>query len=168
MTSLLVSYSSDHLATLFLLLTKDMQPRLGLLEVLDTLQCIHITANSCLGIRINGTLIAGFLNSTDLRLDYRATVPYISNPFVTMGQTSVEVARRCLYIVTKMYSLYLHYFILIRFTSFGGPSLYVSFLGMETLQGPLSINVTFDRNLDWSHSVPQLLYWDNSMSLSFI
>lgn len=38
--------------------------------------------------------MAGFLNSTNLRLAYRAAVPYISNPFVTMAQTSVEVARR--------------------------------------------------------------------------
>ena len=40
--------------------------------------------------------MAGFLNSTNLRLAYRAAVPYISNPFVTMAQTSVEVARRYL------------------------------------------------------------------------
>ena len=54
--------------------------------------CVWTTFVS--GILINGTLIAGFLNSTDLTLNYRAIVPYISNPFVTMGQTSVEVARR--------------------------------------------------------------------------
>ena len=34
---------------------------------------------------------------------------------------------------------------------------------METLLGPLNVNVTFDRTLDWSHSVPELLYWDIGM-----
>ena len=47
--------------------------------------------------------------------------------------------------------------------TFGGPSFYVSFLGMETLYGPLNVNVTFDRTLEWSYAVPELLYWDNGM-----
>ena len=46
------------------------------------------------GVKLNGTLMAGFLNSTNLRLAYRASDSYISNPFVTMARTSVEVARR--------------------------------------------------------------------------
>jgi len=105
--------------------------------------------------------MAGFLNSTNLRLSYRASVPYISNPFVTMARTSVEVARR--YIKQKFQ---LNFDIsCFRFTTFGGPSFYISFLGMETLLGPLSVNVTFDRTLDWSHSIPELLYWDIGMCL---
>ena len=39
----------------------------------------------------------------------------------------------------------------------------MSFMGMQTLYGPLNVNLTFDRTLDWSHSVPELLYWDNGM-----
>ena len=52
---------------------------------------------------------------------------------------------------------------ILRFTTFGGPSFYVSFMGMQTLYGPLNVNLTIDRTLDWSHSVPELLYWDIGM-----
>jgi len=105
--------------------------------------------------------MAGFLNSTDLRLAYRAAVPYISNPFVTMALTSVQVVRR--YIPSIKFILFLKLFLYFRFTAFGGPSLYMSFLGMEMLYGPVKVNMTFDPNLDWSNSMPELLYWDNSM-----
>ena len=38
--------------------------------------------------------MAGFLKHTDLTLKYRVEVPYISNPLLTMAQTSREIARR--------------------------------------------------------------------------
>lgn len=37
---------------------------------------------------------AGFLSDVDLQRYYRSSSPYISNPYVTMGQTSVNVSRR--------------------------------------------------------------------------
>ena len=47
-----------------------------------------------------------------------------------------------------------------RFTEIGGPSFYVSFLGQESLNGPLRINATYDRLLDWSEAEPELAFWD--------
>ena len=47
-----------------------------------------------------------------------------------------------------------------RFTEIGGPSFYVSFLGQDSLNGPLTINTTFDPSLDWSNANPDLGYWD--------
>ena len=61
--------------------------------------------------------MAGFLNSTNLRLAYRASVPYISNPFVTMAQTSVEVARRYTPVVL-MHNIYIYIYIYIFFFFF--------------------------------------------------
>ena len=72
------------------------------------------------GVTLNGTLMAGFLNSTNLRLAYRASVPYISNPFVTMARTSVEVARRYIYIRHKVYLI---------------SDIFVS--GLQLLEGPV-------------------------------
>ena len=85
-------------------------------------------------------LYAGFLNQDDVTKTYRVLTPYISNPFLTMGLTSREIAR--------------------RFTEFGGPSFYVSFLGQESLNAPLDINVTFDSSLDWDVATPEIGFWD--------
>jgi hypothetical protein len=57
-----------------------------------------------------------------------------------MAQTSREIAR--------------------RFTEVGGPSFYVSFLGQDSLNAPLEINVTYDSTLDWTTAFPELGYWD--------
>lgn len=77
---------------------------------------------------------------------YRVQTPYISNPFDTMAQTSREIAR--------------------RFTEIGGPSFYVSFLGQDSLNAPLEINVTYDSTLDWTTAFPELGYWDVGKSLA--
>ena len=76
---------------------------------------------------------------------YRSNLPYISNPFLSMGLTSRDIAR--------------------RFTEFGGPSFFVSFLGQDALNAPLDINVTFDRSLDWDPAMatPEIAFWDNGM-----
>lgn len=95
------------------------------------------------GLEQGSALYTGFLNQSDITQRYRAAMPYISNPFVTMSQTSREIAR--------------------RFTEFGGPSFYVSFLGQDSLNAPLEINVTFDRSVDWSLATPEIAYWDNGM-----
>ena len=71
---------------------------------------------------------------------YRVETPYISNPFDTMAQTSRVIAR--------------------RFTEVGGPSFFVSFLGQDSLNAPLEINVTYDSTLDWTTAFPELGYWD--------
>ena len=76
---------------------------------------------------------------------YRVMNPYISNPFLTMGLTSRDVAR--------------------RFMEFGGPSFYVSFLGQTSLNAPLDINVTFDSTLDWNVATPEIAYWDIGMKI---
>ncbi len=50
-----------------------------------------------------------------------------------------------------------------RFTEFGGPSFFVSFLGQESLSAPVDLNVTFDRSLDWDVATPELAFWDVGM-----
>ena len=82
----------------------------------------------------------GFLNQSDIMNQYRVETPYISNPFDTMAQTSRVIAR--------------------RFTEVGGPSFFVSFLGQDSLNAPLEINVTYDSTLDWTTAFPELGYWD--------
>ena len=86
-------------------------------------------------------LYAGFLNQDDVTKTYRVQTPYISDPFLTMGFTSRDIAR--------------------RFTEFGGPSFFVSFLGQDSLNSPLDINVTYDRSLDWDVARPEIAYWDD-------
>ena len=49
---------------------------------------------SLVGVEPGTVMVAGFLSHTDLLLSYRATSPYISNPYATMTQTSPEIARR--------------------------------------------------------------------------
>lgn len=88
-------------------------------------------------------LYAGFLNQDDVTKMYRVNIPYISNPFLTMGSTSREIAR--------------------RFTEFGGPSFFISFLGQGSLNSPLDINVTYDRSLDWDVARPEIGFWDYGM-----
>ena len=39
-------------------------------------------------------VFAGFLTEEDVTRNYRVSVPYISNPYTTMDQTSREIARR--------------------------------------------------------------------------
>ena len=85
-------------------------------------------------------LYAGFLSDNDVRRSYRVSLPYISNPYTTIDQTSRSITR--------------------RLTGVGGPSFYISLLGQDNLEGELSINVTFDTTLDWSESEPILVYWD--------
>ena len=85
-------------------------------------------------------LYTGFLNQEDVTKTYRVATPYISNPFLTMGLTSRDIAR--------------------RFTEFGGPSFFVSFLGQDSLNAPLDLNVTFDSSLDWEIATPEIAYWD--------
>ena len=85
-------------------------------------------------------LYAGFLSDNGVRRSYRVSLPYISNPYTTIDQTSRSIAR--------------------RLTGVGGPSFYISLLGQDNLEGELSINVTFDTTLDWSESEPILVYWD--------
>ena len=49
----------------------------------------------CLAALLEGSAFAaGFLSDVDLQRYYRASIPYISNPYTTMGQTSVNVSRR--------------------------------------------------------------------------
>lgn len=50
-----------------------------------------------------------------------------------------------------------------RFTEIGGPSFYISFLGQESLNGPLRITATYDQSLDWSEADPELAFWDIGM-----
>ena len=85
-------------------------------------------------------MFGGFLSHEDVIREYRVNIPYISDPYITMDQTSRQIAR--------------------RFTSIGGPSFFVSFAGQESLQGELLINTTFERQLDWSTGEPKLSYWD--------
>ena len=92
---------------------------------------------------MGSSLYAGFLDQSDVVKTYRSATPYISNPILSMSMTSRDVAR--------------------RFTEFGGPSFYVSFLGQDSLDGPLELNVTFDSMLDWGVASPELAYWDTGM-----
>lgn len=92
------------------------------------------------GLESGSQLFMGFLNHSDIMNQYRVRTPYISNPFITMAQTSREIAR--------------------RFTEIGGPSFFVSFLGQDSLNAPLEINVTYDSTLDWTVAFPELGYWD--------
>ena len=49
----------------------------------------------CLAALLEGSAFAAsFLSDVDLQRYYRASIPYISNPYTTMGQTSVNVSRR--------------------------------------------------------------------------
>ena len=107
---------------------------------------MHVHA--CVGLRVGSTLYAGFLDQSDVVKTYRSTMPYISNPFLTMSQTSRDVAR--------------------RFTEFGGPSFYVSFLGQDSLDSALELNVTIDAWLDWDIANPELAYWDTGECSSSI
>ena len=93
-----------------------------------------------LGLESNSKLFVGFLNQSDIMNQYRVRTPYISNPYNTIAQTSRMIAR--------------------RFTEIGGPSFYVSFLGQDSLNAPLEINVTYDPSLDWTEAFPELGYWD--------
>ncbi len=102
--------------------------------------CVCVCVCVCVGLRVDSTLYAGFLDQSDVRKTYRSMTPYISNPFLTMSQTSRDVAR--------------------RFTEFGGPSFYVSFLGQDSLDAALELNVTIDALLDWDIATPELAYWD--------
>ena len=99
-----------------------------------------ITLSTSGGLQRETRLFAGFLEEIDVIRQYRVNVPYISNPYDTMDQTSRDIAR--------------------RFTAIGGPSFFVSFLGQDSLQGELRFNVTFDSTLDWTESDPKLAYWD--------
>lgn len=102
-----------------------------------------MTLSPLTGLDQNSLLYAGFLNQEDVTRAYRAITPYISNPFLTMGFTSRDIAR--------------------RFTEFGGPSFFVSFLGQSSLNSPLDINVTFDSSLDWDMAMPEIAFWDVGM-----
>ncbi len=92
------------------------------------------------GLEAESVFITGYLSQFSVTQNYRVAVPYISNPFVTMAQTSREIAR--------------------RFTEIGGPSFYISFFGQDSLTGVIGVNVTFDGSLDWAAAVPELAYWD--------
>ena len=92
------------------------------------------------GLESDSLLITGFLSHSEVTQYYTVRVPYISDPFVTMAETSREIAR--------------------RFTEVGGPSFFVSFLGQDSLSDVIEVNVTFDGSLDWSAAVPELAYWD--------
>ena len=112
------------------------------LSVLDKAYNVSLKTN---GLEQGSKLYAGFFNQSDITHRYRTAMPYISDPFITMSQTSREIAR--------------------RFTEFGGPSFYISFLGQERLDAPIEINATFDRSLDWSIATPEIAYWDNGVFL---
>jgi hypothetical protein len=99
-----------------------------------------ITLNTTNGLDVGTAVFSGFLQDDDVKRSYRINTPYISNPYITMGQTSRIIAR--------------------RFIAIGGPSFYVSFIGQESLHGQLKLNVTFDSTLDWSDSEPTIGYWD--------
>ena len=92
------------------------------------------------GLEPGTRVYSGLLSDEDVTRQYRINVPYISDPYLTMDQTSRQIAR--------------------RFTAIGGPSFFVSVVGQESLQGELMVNTTFDRKLDWSNSEPKLAYWD--------
>ena len=47
-----------------------------------------------------------------------------------------------------------------RFSEVAGPSFYVSFLGQDSLNGALMINMTFDPFLDRDRFMPDVAYWD--------
>ena len=49
-----------------------------------------------------------------------------------------------------------------RFAEVAGPSFYVSFLGQDSLNGPLTINVTFDPSLNREAVFVDVFYWDRS------
>ena len=92
------------------------------------------------GLQKGTWMFAGFLSQEDVTQVYHVGTPYISNPYLTMDQTSRELAR--------------------RFSSIGGPSFFVSFFGQEMLEGELIVTTTFDSSVDWTESVPRLAYWD--------
>ena len=46
------------------------------------------------GVEPGTVMVAGFLSLSDLLQNYRASNPYLSNPYTTMTQTSPELARR--------------------------------------------------------------------------
>lgn len=92
------------------------------------------------GLQKGTRLFTGFLQQKDVSRNFQVNLPYISNPNSTMDQTSRVIAR--------------------RFIAIGGPSFYVSFLGQDSLNGQLNINVTFDSSIDWSNGQPVLAYWD--------
>ena len=58
--------------------------------------CVCVPACACASAALleGSAFAAGFLSDLDLQRYYRASVPYISNPYTTMGQTSVNVSRR--------------------------------------------------------------------------
>ena len=92
------------------------------------------------GLEPDSLVITGFLSHSDVTQNYPVGTPYISDPFLTMAQTSREIAR--------------------RFTEVGGPSFFISFLGQESLSDVIEVNVTLDGSLDWSAALPELAYWD--------
>lgn len=47
-------------------------------------------------------VFAGFLKDEDVTQNYRVAVPYISNPFTTMDQTTREIARRYIAMYYKL------------------------------------------------------------------
>ena len=110
----------------------------------STLNSYHtVTITTSGGVQEGTWLFAGFLNEEDVNNVYHVDTPYISNPYLTMDQTSRELAR--------------------RFSSIGGPSFFVSMFGQETLNGELTITTTFDSSVNWNDSVPRLAYWDIGM-----
>ena len=48
-----------------------------------------------LGLLDDERVFAGFLSEEDVTRGYHVAVPYISNPYMTMDQTSREIACRC-------------------------------------------------------------------------
>lgn len=108
------------------------------MSILDNNYTLTVTTSG--GLESGTMIYAGFLSDIDVRRTYRVSVPYISNPFTTLKQTSRDIAR--------------------RLVGIGGPSFYVSLLGQDNLNGELSLNVSFDTTLDWSQTEPRLVYWD--------
>lgn len=107
-------------------------------STLDSNHTVSITTTG--GLQKGTWLFAGFLQEEYVTREYHVDLPYISNPYLTMDQTSRELAR--------------------RFSSIGGPSFFVSFFGEEVLNGELLVSTTFDALLNWTTSVPRLAYWD--------
>lgn len=48
-----------------------------------------------------------------------------------------------------------------RFEVIAGPSFYVSFLGQDSLNGPLTVNTSFDQFLDSEIFGVDIAYWDS-------
>jgi hypothetical protein len=112
-------------------------------EVTDRAYTVTLTTSG--GVETGTVLVAGFLTRTDLAQSYRASSPYISNPYTTMTQTSPDIAR--------------------RFAEVASPSFYVSVLGQDSLDGAMTINTTFDPFLDRDRFTLDIAYWDSNEEL---